>query len=328
MIIPTNSMWPTYNGMTAVNFPPGAPTPGRLRRIARLVAYGAVRKEVDAPVSGEVSAMFALDGHGQPRLAPALVSGRSWLVFPAKFAEFALFVGDVPLRIRVPQDFHEFEPLFLSTYFRGPSEFAAQWAQCQADGRLTEVSAEDASGRKFQLFKLPLGKRVNAGAPVVRFDLLRGDMLLVDRFSYHFARPRVGSAFVFETEGIPGFPAGVDGPDEFLIKRLVGLPGDALEIREPALYRNGRPIEGSAVFDLNARRAGRYRGYFNAPVDGGRYLFAGQTVIVPPHSYMGLGDNSPVSEDGRYWGFVPEKDVQGRPLLIYYPFTRHWGFAK
>jgi len=328
MIIPTNSMWPTYNGMTAENFPPGSRAPGLLARAGRLVALGAVRKEADAPVAGEVSALFALDSHGQPRLVPEIVEGKSWLVFPAKFSEYTFFVGDVPVRLRVPADFHDVEPLFLATYFHDRGELAAQWERARVGGRLLEVVPEGVASPVFRVFRLPLGRTVNAGDPLIRFDLLKGDMLFVDRVSYHFVHPRVGSAFVFETEAIPDFPAGEDGSDEFLIKRLVGLPGDTLEIREPTLYRNGSPIEGAGAFVHNARREDGYRGYFNAPEDGGRYLFAGQPATVPPHSFMGLGDNSAVSEDGRYWGFVPEKDVQGRPVFIYYPFSRHWGFAK
>jgi signal peptidase I len=328
MVIPTNSMWPTYNGMTAENFPPGTPAPGIVERAARLIAFGAVRKEADAPVSGEVSALFALDLRGQPHLVPEIVDGKSWLVFPAKYSEYTFFVGDAPVRLRVPADFHELEPLFLAAYFHDRNEFAAQWERAREEGRLLEVVPQGVAAPAFRVFRLPLGRTVNAGDPVIRFDLLKGDMLLVDRLSYHFVRPSVGSAFVFETEAIPDFPSGVDGSDEFLIKRLVGLPGDTLEIREPVLYRNGSPIRGAGAFALNARREGGYRGYFNAPDDGGRYLFAGKSATVPPHSFMGLGDNSAVSEDGRYWGFVPEKDVQGRPIFIYYPFSRHWGFAK
>ena len=243
-------------------------------RIARLVAFGAVRKEADAPAAGEVSALFMLDRGNRPHLVPALVDGKSWLVFPAKYSEYTFFVGDEPVRFRVPADFHEVEPLFLATYFRDGNGLAAQWERARAEGTLQEISAEGSQGQQYRLYRLPLGRTVRAGDPLIRFDLLRGDMLLVDRFSYHFVRPRVGSAFVFETEAIPDFPAGMEGSDEFLIKRIVGLPGDILEIREPTLFRNGRPIEGAEAFDLNARKAERYRGYFNAPENGGRYLFA------------------------------------------------------
>jgi len=57
-------------------------------------------------------------------------------------------------------------------------------------------------------------------------------------------------------------------------------------------------------------------------------LAVGKTMTVPPHSFLALGDNSANSLDGRFWGFVPEKDVIGRPLFIYYPFTLRWGPAR
>jgi signal peptidase I len=74
---------------------------------------------------------------------------------------------------------------------------------------------------------------------------------------------------------------------------------------------------------------GKYRGYFNAtPESGARYLFPGEQLNVPEDKYFAMGDNSGNSADGRYWGFVPAKDVVGRPLFVYFPFTRHWGPAK
>jgi signal peptidase I len=114
--------------------------------------------------------------------------------------------------------------------------------------------------------------------------------------------------------------------DEFYIKRLIGVPGDVIEIRQPVLYRNGKPITGSVTFDLNARRVGLYRGYFNKDsTTGALYLDKGQTLAVPPGKFFALGDNSFNSSDGRYWGFVPAADVVGHPLFVYYPFTRRWG---
>jgi len=57
-------------------------------------------------------------------------------------------------------------------------------------------------------------------------------------------------------------------------------------------------------------------------------LPVGGKVTVPAKSYFALGDNSPRSMDSRFWGFVPDKDVVGRPLFIYYPLTTRWGPAR
>jgi signal peptidase I len=153
---------------------------------------------------------------------------------------------------------------------------------------------------------------------VLRFDILTGDQLFVDRMSYHFVRPKVGQGFVFRTGQIPGI-----GQDQYYIKRLVGVPGDTLEIKNYTLFRNGEPITGSSAFDKNARRADNYVGYRNE-----RDLSAGQVMTVPADSFAALGDNSANSEDSRFWGYIPAREAIGRPLFIYYPFTSRWGPAR
>ena len=138
----------------------------------------------------------------------------------------------------------------------------------------------------------------------------------------------MGQGFVFRTDHIPDIERNFG--DQYFVKRLIGVPGDSIEVREPMILRNGAPIAGSRAFELNAGRVSPYRGYFNATHEDSRYsiLFPGDTITVPAHGYLALGDNSHDSFDGRFWGYVPEKDVVGRPLFIYYPFTKRWGTAR
>jgi signal peptidase I len=110
--------------------------------------------------------------------------------------------------------------------------------------------------------------------------------------------------------------------ESYYIKRLVGVPGDTLRIADYTLYRNGAPITGAPAFDKNAHRADRYVGYRQE----GSFK-EGAEVVIPPGQYLPLGDNSANSLDGRYWGTVAAADVIGRPLFIYYPFTKRWGVA-
>ena len=171
---------------------------------------------------------------------------------------------------------------------------------------------------------MPLPKEAVAGQPIVRFDLMTGDQLFVDRVSYHFFRPQVGQGFVFKTGNIAAI-----GQDQYYIKRLVGVPGDVLEVKSPVLYRNNKPITGARSFDLNAKRVAPYTGYTaGETLYGARYLYTGQTLTIPEGSFFAMGDNSSNSSDGRVWGYVPAPDVVGRPLFIYYPFTRRWGPAR
>jgi signal peptidase I len=317
--IPTNSMWPTYYGMKGENLPTGTSAPGLLERAFRLVAFGAQRREVVAPREGELSAMFYSDG----TLGYTIRDGRKWLVVPTRVREYTFSVDGTAATVRVPADFHDFDQLFRETFFGGLEGFRRFLATAGKDGRVerTSIQVRDDGESARPGFLIRLGKTVKAGEPIMRFDILTGDQLFVDRLSYHFMRPPIGSGFVFRTGNIEALR--LEDGDQYFIKRLVGAPGDTLEIRGTELWRNGRPIEGAAAFGRNARREGKYPGYENRGL-----LATGDRLTVPPHVFFALGDNSPDSKDGRYWGFVPEKDVIGRPLFIYYPFTRRWGPAR
>lgn len=318
--IPTNSMWPTYNGMTPEVYQTPEEEPGALATAGRLLAFGAWPHRVDAPASGEVLIPIGQGGRGY--IAWDSAPGRSWLIFPTTLREYTLFVGDTPVKVKVPLDF-DFDWAIYDAFFRsGPDDFYRQRKLgdiLQRAWQAGNFEVRVINGERVRCIKT--GKRVNAGERMFSFDEMTGDQLFVDRVSYHFMPPKVGSGFVFRTGGIP-YIANRAG-DQYYIKRLVGVPGDTLQIEGTTLVRNGEPIEGSEAFKANAEQQGRYPGY-----QASGLLAPGETVSVGPNEFFALGDNSPNSEDGRVWGFVPEKDVIGRPLMIYYPFTRRWGPSK
>jgi signal peptidase I len=121
-------------------------------------------------------------------------------------------------------------------------------------------------------------------------------------------------------------------PGLFLVKRIVGVPGDRLHLRDGNLYRNGQKLDEAYVH----HRQGDYNPYRdNFPAvapsedygvtseDWQRTLpshIQGEDVVVPPNSYFGMGDNRDVSKDSRYWGFIPRENVIGRPMFIYWSF--------
>jgi signal peptidase I len=340
--IPTNSMWPTYYGMKNENFPPGTPVPNLAARALRFLAYGAQSYAITAPRDGEVVVPFFIkvDPRTPPGEDPKILSvttaytkrpGHSWLIFPAKVKEFTLFVDGVPATVRVPEDFNDFDDVLTKRFFPDTAALIAQVQKARAAGQIEEVTQkmDESTDGYYKYYRVPLGVAVKAGEPIVRFDILTGDQLFVDRISYNFVRPSVGSGFVFRTDNIPEIRQQFGDPSYF-IKRLIGVPGDQIELKAPGLYRNGAPITGSAVFQLNAKQVAPYRGYQQPTTDDPQFrqLFAGEVITVPEHGYLAMGDNSYNSFDGRYWGFVPEKDVVGRPLFIYYPFTRRWGTSK
>lgn len=317
--IPTNSMWPTYNGMTPEVFHRPAEEPGPVAVAARLLAFGAWPHRLDAPADGEV--LVPVFGEARQIVNCRVVPGRSWLVLPTQLREYTLFVGGSEVKVKLPMDF-DFDWAIYDAFFGGgqrPYSIQALQAAVQQKIMANQFETRVINGREVQCVRT--GHRVRAGERLLAFDEVTGDQLFVDRMSYHFVRPSVGSGFVFRTGNIPRI-AETSG-DQYYIKRLVGAPGDKLEIREPTLYRNGAPITGSSAFAENAKKANRYGGY--QAIFG---LAPGSTIEVPKDAYYALGDNSYNSQDGRYWGFVPAKDVVGRPIFVYYPFSRHWGPAR
>jgi signal peptidase I len=181
------------------------------------------------------------------------------------------------------------------------------------------------------------GRRVNPGDVIARGYTDSGDHVLVDKFSYHFIRPEPGHVFVFNTANIPtrenvGNPG---APSQFYIKRIGGAAGDVLRIDPPTLYRNGTVAEGTPFKrvmsgSLHNPQGGGYQGYSNGP-ERGVFQFLGNpksTFDVPAGCFFALGDNSYHSSDSRDWGPVPQSNVVGRGLMVYWPVAKHWGLVK
>ncbi len=191
-----------------------------------------------------------------------------------------------------------------------------------------------------------------AGEIIARGYYNTGDHVFVDKFSYHFSAPDRGDVFVFNTQNIPtreNQQTLMQGPSQYYIKRLAGLPGDLLQIRPPELLVNGSPAKGRGFERVMSVKNG-YRGYSNeseTPPDAGghsmrfRMNLLGspeETFRVPDKNYFALGDNSFHSSDSRDWGrrgglsespsAVPQQNIMGRGVLVYWPFTSHWGLIR
>lgn len=321
--IPTNSMWPSYNGMTGQVYARPADEPSALGRAVGFITEGAKARRVDAPAAGEV--LLPIGGGGRGVISYTEVPGRAWLVLPTKLREYQFIVGGKSVAVRVPLDF-DMDWVLRDAFFpNDPRSLAEIMTDLRDKKGLSTGQFKTARG----VVNVPLlrtGKTVQTGERMLSFDILTGDQLFVDRASYHFVRPQVGQGFVFRTDNITssyladratGRPV-----ESYYIKRLVGVPGDTLRISDYTLYRNGAPITGSTAFDKNSRREDRFVGYRQEGDFRG-----GAEVTIGPDQYLALGDNSANSLDGRYWGTVGAKDVVGRPLFIYYPFTKRWGPA-
>lgn len=178
-----------------------------------------------------------------------------------------------------------------------------------------------------QYFGVRRTRELTAGQPVVRGYYDTGDHVFVDKFTYNFCKPHRGDVFVFTTAGIAGIQdnlmyRGIEG-SEFYIKRLAGTPGDTLRIDSPRLYLNGELAKEPGFQHVMSAQNG-YRGYSQGPA-GGLLTDPNSTFTLDDKSYFALGDNSYNSADGRYWGTVPEENIMGRALFVYWPFLPHFG---
>lgn len=121
-------------------------------------------------------------------------------------------------------------------------------------------------------------------------------------------------------------------PSLHLVKRVVGLPGDRIHLRDGHVFVNGSAVpEPYAVYRPSPANNFRDNFPFMATASPGidsrwwiqmRSAVSNGELVVPPDSYFVLGDNRNDSEDSRYWGFVPRSAIVGKPFLIYFSLNK------
>jgi signal peptidase I len=197
----------------------------------------------------------------------------------------------------------------------------------------------------FEPFRIPSGSMI----PTLQI----GDLILVNKYQYgirlpvlnrtllELGHPKRGDVIVFR------YP---HQPSQDYIKRVVGLPGDRVDYHDRRLTINGTLVpmrEVEAYFDpgrvenhpqyIEALGTVEHRAIFNeggsAPIhpavqhtnrDACVYSAGGVACTVPPESYFVMGDNRDNSEDSRFWGFVPDRNIVGRAFFIWMNFGQ-WG---
>lgn len=143
--------------------------------------------------------------------------------------------------------------------------------------------------------------------------LLIGDRILVAKFIYgikipftntrilDFNKPKIGDIFVF-------MPPPTAGKNQNFIKRIVGVPGDTIEIRNGDLYRNGALVTGETYV----------KRYLDSP-QSPQFM---PKVTVPENHVFAMGDNRDRSSDSRVWGFVPYDNIKGQAFLVYWSWDK------
>ncbi len=203
----------------------------------------------------------------------------------------------------------------------------------------------------FQNFEIPSGSMLNT--------LLIGDHVVVDRISLspptrwapfvHYRPVRRGDVIVF-------MKPHSETPDMVLVKRAIGIPGDRIHLRKGVVYLNGVAQNEPYAIQPDAMSLIPYRDDFPSDLSGLRQqasddlaargdcqdpacvsqeaidnrtitwadelpqYIQGDDLVVPPGMVFAMGDNRTESLDGRFWGFVPEQNILGRPLFVYWSF--------
>jgi len=176
-----------------------------------------------------------------------------------------------------------------------------------------------------QAFEIPSSSMENT--------LLIGDHVFVDRVSLAPRAPWTGPLVPYRQirhGDIVVFLSPVE-PGLYVVKRIIGIPGDRIHLRDGVVYRNGQKLEEPYVL-RNARSYNEYLDNFPSvppsmaagvnPVwyeQMPKHIQNGD-LVVPPESYFAMGDHRDVSYDGRYWGFIPRENIIGRPMFIYWSF--------
>jgi signal peptidase I len=117
----------------------------------------------------------------------------------------------------------------------------------------------------------------------------------------------------------------------YVVKRIIGVPGDRIHLRNGEVYRNGEKLNEPYINHDRDEPSDYYRNNFPAvpPADPNispiwetelPSHIEGGDLVVPPGHYFAMGDHRGVSLDSRYWGFIPKENVIGRPMFIYWSF--------
>ncbi|WP_243362208.1 signal peptidase I [Fundidesulfovibrio terrae] len=153
-----------------------------------------------------------------------------------------------------------------------------------------------------QAFKIPSESMVET--------LLVGDHLLVSKFAYGVKLPFTDKTLVKTGDPERGDVIVFEYPenrDLDYIKRIIGIPGDVIELKNNVLYRNGQKVDEP------------YKRVEANMVPGTKSTYG--PITVPEGQYFVMGDNRDHSQDSRYWGFVPREYIRGKAWVIYWSWA-------
>jgi signal peptidase I len=165
--------------------------------------------------------------------------------------------------------------------------------------------------------------------------LLIGDHVLVNRFQFapktSWAGPLLPYRPVQRGDVVVFLHPDAQYTGMYVVKRIMGIPGDRIHLRNGVVYRNGEALNEPYVLHDQDSAFDLYRNDFPeiSPTDPNisprwaaklaSYIDGGD-LVVPPGNYFAMGDHRGVSLDSRYWGFIPQANIVGSPMFVYWSF--------
>ena len=331
--IPTGSMQPTLYGVTS--------EPDFTPVIIEAKSFDANSTFLDDKTRADLQAGIQNDFKSQLKLQndiqipPLLERIRGWF----HGVSYVHFVA--PTDGSVGQIEKPWPPTFFSLYQR--INFAGTWYTIWLP---PDYGEEDLSSRA----DLASGRVFHKGEDVLKLRVHAGDHLFVDRLTYNFRPPKRGEIVVFDTHGITNLRP--DQQDTFYIKRLVGLGGETLSLKQDyqveGIPMSGTQPVGHLVVDsqpLSAATPHFANLYSFADVKPGQKVLTyqpnhyfghgmlqalapGESVQVETNHVFVMGDNTFNSYDSRYWGDFSSDHVIGKSFFVYWPITQRFGWGN
>ncbi len=126
------------------------------------------------------------------------------------------------------------------------------------------------------------------------------EYILTNLITLRFGELKRGDVIVFKAP---------TDPDKDFIKRIMGLPGDTISVKEGGVYVNNTKVDESKYLDANVKTY------------GGAFLREGETFTIPPDNFVVMGDNRPYSSDSREWGYLSRDKIIGKSFYVYFPMN-------